>query len=240
MTYPTRDALLACLTIAVLSLIALPGCARGPSPASSRAPATEQRFSDPKSAVDALLAACRTDDEPALLAIFGVNARTMVSTGDPEQDRQRCALLVAAAKQMTRLDPKGPDTLELVVGLDDFPFPIPLVRDSAGWRFDTEQGAQEVIRRRVGADELEAIAVCRTYGATRQPPPGSWRGYNFRVAQGGGALVAYPITYGASGIMTFVESGGRVYEKDLGTKAAKAAEAMKGYTPDATWSIVAD
>jgi len=240
MTSSTRDALLTYLAIGALTLVAVPGCAGRRSPASSRAPATEQRFSDPKSAVDALLAACRTDDEPALLAIFGVNARTMVSTGDPEQDRRRCALLVAAAMQMTRLDPKGPDTLELVVGLDDFPFPIPMVRDGTGWRFDTEQGAQEIVRRRVGADELEAIAVCRTYGATRQPPPGSWRGYNFRVAPGGGGLVAYPTTYGTTGIMTFVGAGGRVYEKDLGPKTVKAAEAMKSSTPDGTWTVVTD
>ena len=71
------------LAIAALGLFLVAGCAkRTPAPA-PRPPATEQRFPDPKAAVDALLAACRTDDEPALLAIFGNEARTMVSTGDP-------------------------------------------------------------------------------------------------------------------------------------------------------------
>jgi hypothetical protein len=222
-----------------LSLLALAGCAGHRRPAAP-SPATEQRFSDPNAAVDALLAACRTDDEPALLAIFGANARAMVSTGDPEQDKQRCALLVGAAKQMTRLDPKGADTLELVVGYDDFPFPIPLVRDASGWRFDTEQGANEILRRRVGADELAAIDVCRAYATTRQPPPSARRGYNFRAAQGTDGLVAYPVAYGSSGIMTFVGVGDRVYEKDLGTKTAQAAEVIKSYPPDGTWSLVTD
>jgi Protein of unknown function (DUF2950) len=234
----TRRAALAILSLLVL---ALGGCTRNPPPAASaRSAGTEQRFADPKAAVDALLAACRTNDDPALLAIFGADARALVSTGDPEQDRERCARLVAAAKQVTRLDPKGPDTLELVVGYDDFPFPIPLVRDAGGWRFDTEEGANEILRRRVGADELEAISVCRAYDTTRQAPSGTWRGYNFRTAQGQGALVAYPVTYGSTGIMTFVAVGGRVYEKDLGEKTAKAVDAMKTYQPDGSWSVVTD
>src|SRR5262245_30393296 len=162
-----------------VSVLLLSGCvARSPAPAPR--PATEERFPDPKAAVDALLSACRTDDEPALLAIFGKDASTLVSTGDPAADRERCRRLVAAAKQMTRLDPKGPDTLELVVGYDDFPVPFPLVRDAGGWRFDTEQGAQEIARRRVGADELEAITVCRAYGRSRERPAGPWWGYEFR------------------------------------------------------------
>jgi hypothetical protein len=113
-----------------LVLLLLAGCTTRSATPASRPPATEQRFPDPKAAVNALLAACRTDNEPALLAIFGDEARTVVSTGDPARDRERCRRFVGAAKQMTRLDPKGPDTLELVVGYDEFPFPIPLVRDA--------------------------------------------------------------------------------------------------------------
>jgi hypothetical protein len=229
------------LAIAPLALLLVAGCVARKSTTVSRPAPTEQRFPDPKAAVDALLAACRTDNEPALLAIFGDEARTVVSTGDPARDRERCRLFVGAAKQMTRLDPKGPDTLELVVGYDDFPFPIPLVRDAGGWRFDTEQGAEEVLRRRVGADELEAITVCRAYERTREQPPGSWWGYNFRAAQGKDALVAYPVAYGSTGIMTFIAGrDGRLYEKDLGDKTDKAVGAMKSYEPDGTWKLVTD
>jgi len=229
------------LALASLALFLVVGCAKRTPPPAPRPPGNEQRFRDPTVAVDALLAACRTDDEPALLKIFGDEARTLVSTGDPARDRERCRRLVGAAKQMTRLDPKGPDALELVVGWDDFPFPIPLVRDAGGWRFDTEEGAQELIRRRVGANELEAISVCRAYERTRQPPPASWWGYNFRAAQGQDALVAYPVAYGSTGIMTFVvASDGRVYEKDLGDKTSKVAATTKGPEPDATWKLVTD
>jgi hypothetical protein len=237
-----RRMALAILPLAILPLVllVLGGCAghRSSSAAAGATP-TEQRFADPKSAVDALIAACRTNDEPALQAIFGNDARALVSTGDPEQDRERCARLVAAAKQTTRLDPKGPDTLELVVGHDDFPFPIPLVRDGSDWRFDTEQGANEIVRRRVGADELEAITVCRAYRTTRKAPPATWAGYHF-AAPGQATLVAYPVTYGSTGVMTFVTAGGRVYEKDLGEDTAKTVAAMKTFPPDATWTIVKD
>jgi hypothetical protein len=263
--------------------------------------------------VDALLAACRSGDEAALLAIFGEEARPLLSTGDVDADRERCRRLDAAAAKMTRLDPKGPDTVELVVGPDDWPFPIPLAKDGKRWRFDTARGAHEIIRRQVGADEIEAIAVCRAYVRAQEAyrsgqgggkvyaqrlksspgkkdglywpatgrgsaspfgpvvaaagddgksdgPRGSWWGYYFRVltAQGaaapggarsyvaggrmtsGFAMVAYPVAYGTSGIMTFIVGpDGRVYEKDLGEQTEAAAGAMSAFDPDATWKLVA-
>jgi hypothetical protein len=240
MTHSTRRTHRMRRTILCLPLLVLAGCAGTRSAATSSRPPTEQRFADPKAAVDALVAACRTNDEPALRAIFGADAATLVSTGDATRDRERCARLVVAANQMTRLDPRGRDTLELVVGHDDFPFPIPLVWDGAGWRFDTEQGAQEIVRRRVGADELEAIRICRAYDRTRRIPPGAWWGYAFRVAEGTDALVASPVAYGSTGIMTFLGTGGRLYQKDLGPKTAQTVAAMKRYQPDDTWTLVPD
>jgi hypothetical protein len=287
------------------------GCASrsaAPSPKPSVA-ATGKSFANPKAAVDALLAACRSGDEAALLAIFGEEAKPLLSTGNAAADRERCQRLDAAAAKMTRLDPKGPDTVELVVGPDDWPFPIPLVKDGRSWRFDTARGAREIIARQVGADEIEAIAVCRAYVRaqetyrTRPGGPkvyaqrllsspgkkdglywpttgtgdaspfgpvvaaagddgkngGSWWGYYFRVltAQGsaapggagsylvggrmtlGFAMVAYPVAYGTSGIMTFiVGSDGRVYEKDLGEKTDALVGAMTAYNPDASWKLV--
>lgn len=226
------------LVAASSALLALSGCARQHAPVASGSVATAQRFAHPQPAVDALIAACRAQDEPALMRIFGVDAASLVSTGDPERDRHRCTLLVEAAGQMTRLDPKGPNMLELVVGLDDFPFPVPLVWDGSGWRFDIEEGAQEIARRRVGASELDAIAVCRAFARTRQVPGAEWHGYGFRTAPGGDAVVAYPAAYGVTGIMTFVGAGGRVYEKDLGTKTLRTIEGMRTYQPDGTWTAV--
>src|SRR5262245_41920218 len=123
------------------------GCASR-APSAKPGPAgTEQGFSSPKAAVDALLTACRGDDEARLVAIFGDRVKPFVSTGDPATDRERCQKLVNAAQEMTRLDPKGPNTLELVVGSDDWPFPIPLVKDDKTWHFDTVEGMKEEIGR---------------------------------------------------------------------------------------------
>lgn len=294
------------------------GCARRapvPAPAPTHTAASEQHFADPNAAVESVLAACRTDDKAALLTIFGEEAREILSAGDEGALHDRCARFVDAAGQMTRLDPKGADALELVVGYDDWPFPIPLVKDASGWRFDTKGGAQELLRRCVGADELEAIAVCRAYVqaqktyasrpregkvkayaqkmasaagrrdglywpstgkrdvsplgpavaaagdyANAKRPPGSWWGYYFRVltAQGvaapggatsyvkdgrmtgGFALVAYPVKYGSTGIMTFiVGEDGRVYEKDLGEQTDQLAAEMRDYNPDTSWQLAA-
>lgn len=148
--------------VTIATFVLLVGCAsRGPTTRS--AAGGEQVFRSPKSAVDALLGACVAQDEGRLLAIFGEQSRGIISAGDPAVDRERCQLLTDAARHTTRLDPKGPNTLQLVVGPDDWAFPIPLVKDSAGWHFDTARGIEEIVRRRVGAGELEAITLCRLY-----------------------------------------------------------------------------
>jgi len=303
------------LAIGLLALVILPDCAqRAPAPAPTRTAATEQRFADPNAAVEAVLAACRADDKAALLTIFGEEAKALVSAGDEGAMHQRCSRFVNAAEQMTRLDPKGTNALELVVGFDDFPFPIPLVKDDGGWRFDTKAGEQELLRRRVGADELEAIAACKAYVlaqnayaarprqgkayaqkiastpgkhdglywkstgkkdqsplgpaiaaagdyANSKRPAGSWWGYYFRIltAQGaaapggarsyvkdgrmtgGFALIAYPVEYRSTGIMTFiVAKDGRIYEQDLGDKTDQIASETNEYNPDGKWRIVSD
>jgi len=215
--------------MAAVALVAS-GCARtslAPAPRT----ATEQRFSDPHAAVAALLDACRTNDERALLAIFGEDSARLVGTGNPDADRDRCRRLVAAAKQVTRLDPAGPDTLELVVGSDDWPFPIPLVRDGQGWRFDSEQGAMEVVRRRVGADELEAIRVSRAYVRAQEE-------YARRHSQGGGQpmyaqkLVSSPGT--RDGLHWPATGPGD--ESPFGPAVAAAGDYSQGKRPPSAWA----
>src|SRR5262249_17650551 len=107
-----------CAAMAAVALVAS-GCART-SPAPAPRTATEQRFSDPPAGVPAWRAACRTNDGRAPLPICGEDSARLVGPGTPDADRARCRRLVAAAKQMPRLDPAGPDTLELVVGSDDW------------------------------------------------------------------------------------------------------------------------
>ena len=277
------------LTILSTTAFVVAGCSsHGPSPKQGP-PGTEQRFSSPKAAVDALLAACRTDDEARLVAIFGDRVKPFVSTGDPATDHERCQRFLSAANEMTRVDPNGPNTLQLVVGSDDWPFPFPLVKDDGSWRFDTAQGMQEVRRRRIGADELEAIRACRVYvlaqeeraartrgtysrdlvggrgkaglawpstgdenvgpvvvatdvTAKGQGPQATWRGYHYRILAGKGGmypLVAYPVEYGWTGVMTFVVGpDGSIHQKDLGAQTAQAASVITSYTPDTTWTRV--
>lgn len=152
------------LPLAILAAAALlgAGCARKP-PAAGPTAGTAPHFATPQAAVDALLAACRANDEARVVAVFGETARPIVSTGDPAADRERCEKLLEAAGQSTRLDPKGADTVEVVVGSDDWTLPIPLVRDASGWRFDVEAGMHEIARRRIGANEIEAITACHVY-----------------------------------------------------------------------------
>jgi len=182
------------IAIIATTAFAFAGCASRSPSAKSAPPGAEQRFSSPKEAVDALLAACRTDDEARLVAIFGEQVKPYVSTGDPATDHERCQKFLAAADEMTRVDPKGPDRLQLVVGSDDWPFPIPLVKEGKRWHFDTAEGMQEVRRRRIGADELEAIKACRTYVLAQEEHAARTRGaysQDLVAARGKGAL-AWP------------------------------------------------
>ncbi len=140
-------------------------CARSvPTSSGTGAPT----FSTPKDAVDALLAACRAKDEAKVVAVFGEQAKPIVSTGDPVADRERCDKLLAASQASLRLDPIAPNTVAVVVGADDWALPIPLVKAGKGWHFDVAAGMQEIRRRHIGANELEAIDACRVYVAAQK------------------------------------------------------------------------
>jgi len=279
-TRTTRHLMLAVLSATTLVVA---GCASR-TPSAKPGPTGEMQFSSPKAAVDALFAACRANDEAKLVAIFGEQVRPFVSTGDPATDQEKCALLLNAANESMRLDPKGPNTLQLVVGSDDWPFPIPLVMVNKSWHFDTSEGMNEVRRRRVGADELEAIKACHTYvlaqrehaahargaysrelvgrrfawptmdretvapltttdvKASGKGPQATWRGYHYRILKSGRGmypLVAYPVEYGWTGVMTFVVGpDGSIHQKDLGAQTAQAAPVLTTNDFDTTWTRV--
>ncbi|HEV7734647.1 MAG TPA: DUF2950 domain-containing protein [Candidatus Binatia bacterium] len=153
-----RRSLLATIAVALL----LSSCAKH-APGSTAATTTGLTFATPKAALDALLAACQANDEAKVIAIFGEEAKPIVSTGDAAADRERCEKLLEASKQSTRLDPTGPETVQIVVGTDDWALPIPLVKAGKAWHFDVAAGMQEIRRRKIGANELEAIAACHVY-----------------------------------------------------------------------------
>ncbi|HTC10397.1 MAG TPA: DUF2950 domain-containing protein [Acetobacteraceae bacterium] len=276
-------------------------------------------FATPDDAVAALLDAARSNDPKQLLAVLGSGSETLINSGDQNADaaaRQKFVADYDAQHKLAEVTP-GHDVLR--VGANDWPMPIPVVLVNGRWQFDTQAGAQEIIDRRIGRNEIAAIRVALTYvdaqrdyfertkqasgkgeyaqrlasrpnkhdglywpvttGEPESPfgplvaqsveegypdDPGTgyripYQGYYFRIlnAQGenapggaksyvtggrmteGFALVAWPASFGASGIMTFlVDQDGVVYQKDLGSGTAAIAAAMARYNPDITWARV--
>jgi len=279
--------------------------------------ADQKTFASPEAAADALQAALKANDEPALITLFGEKHRNLIGTGDRARDAE---VRTRAAEQLQTyrlLSERGPDRRVLLMGTQAWPLPIPLVREAGVWRFATEEGADEIVNRRVGANERNAIFVLRAYlDAQRQfaardrngdgvlqyarkmtsspgrhdglywpadaakgeePSPfgpllalddkymaarkrgDPYLGYHFRIltrqganAPGGAysyvingrmiagfAMVAYPDTYGDSGVMTFIVShNGKVYEKDLGKSTESRAAQMIAFDPGAGWKPV--
>jgi hypothetical protein len=116
-------------------------------------------YASPDEAVQALLQAVTAEDIDALLAIFGEQGRSVVISGDEQDDRAARDNFNTAAQQLNRLEAISDTQQELIVGEDEWPFPIPLVQEDQGWRFDTAAGAEEILNRRIGQNELEAIAM---------------------------------------------------------------------------------
>jgi len=126
------------------------------------APGGEQTFATPNDAIKALRAAIETDDQPALARIFGPQIHELM-TGDKVQDANNEKMF--AAKMAEKCDPvgDGDNKITLVIGDEEWPMPIPLVKADDQWYFDTASGKEEIINRHVGRDEIEAINVCRVY-----------------------------------------------------------------------------
>ena len=122
--------------------------------------AAQRSFASPQAAVDALMEAVRTNDEAALHAMFGPDSSKLLSSGDAVADAKNRAAFSKAYDEANRLDIAHDDEATLVVGKDEWPMPIPLVRDHGRWRFDTKKGADEILARRIGRNELSAIKVC--------------------------------------------------------------------------------
>lgn len=125
------------------------------------AAAQQSTFPNPDAAVDALQRALQANDQDALQRLFGDKYRDVITSGDPAYDAARRADATAALATRKRLEEIGPDRRILRMGAQDWPFAIPLVREGVGWRFATEQGAEELQNRRIGADERHAIYVLR-------------------------------------------------------------------------------
>jgi hypothetical protein len=306
----TRLAIALRFSVAVMGLIAIAAI-------SAIAAATPQKtFATPAAAVEALIAANRGNKIGELFAILGPESAKLIHSGDPVADGHGRTRFVSNYDAAHKLEADGQNKAILIVGADEWPFPIPLIREHDRWRFDTKSGAEEILNRRIGRNELTVIQVCRAYvaaqreyAAMRLGPGGSpeyaqhfisaegrrdglywpvkpgegesplgpliaqaraagyrpgtphvkrrpYYGYYFRLltrqgenASGGArnyvvgdrmtdgfALLAYPATYGDSGIMTFiVNQAGIVYQKNLGPATDRIAQQITQYDPDGSW-----
>ena len=114
--------------------------------------------------------AAETFDVPALKEILGPGGEDLITSEDPVQDKNRAAEFTAKAKEnkFVRVDPKIRTAPRFWWGNDDWPVPIPIVKRKAKWYFDTKEGREEVLRRRIGADELDAIEICRGFVETQK------------------------------------------------------------------------
>ncbi len=283
----------------------------------AQAPA-QRTFATADEAVRALIDTTAAGKLDELLAIFGADGQELIASSDVATAQHNREVFSVAVVEGWHLRDQGSNRKTLIIGNEEWPFPVPLVKSGKGWRFDAAAGREEVLARRVGRNELAAIGTCRTYVAAQgryarqghdgkpaglfattfrsdpdkhnglywpaarnqpQSPLGDlvaqasvdsrslgdrerplpFYGYYFRIltAQGpaasGGAksylvngemsggfsLVAWPATYDASGVMTFVvNQGGIVYQKDLGPETESAVAGITTYDPGPSWQRV--
>jgi hypothetical protein len=129
------------------------------------AQAPQKTFDTSKAAADALVKAAESFDVPSLTQILGPNSRDLVISGDPVIDKSRATDFAGLAreKEQINVDPKDPNHAELVVGNSEWPLPIPLVKRNGKWSYDGSSGRQEILVRRIGENELDAIRICRGF-----------------------------------------------------------------------------
>jgi len=281
------------------------------------AEAKQQIFGTPEEAVRALMTASKAGNTKAMLDVLGPGSRAIVQSGDAVADKAGRERFVKSYEDANKLEKSGDAKAILSTGKDDWPFPIPIVKDAAGWRFDAKQGREEILNRRIGRNELAVIQVAQAYvdaqreyylrnpqndkllhyaqkfvsaqgqrdglyyptkAGERPSPLGPnvesakaagyekgkdaagkavpYHGYHYRILRrqgpdapggaydyiaqgkmiGGHALIAWPATYGNSGVMTFmINHDGVVYEKDLGPDTAALAPKITRFNPNGSW-----
>jgi DUF2950 family protein len=126
-------------------------------------PAENQRgFATPQLAAEALIKAAQTDDVPALLEILGPDGKDLVASADPVRDKTTTGQFAEKASQKHFVSVEK-NTATLQIGNEGWPMPIPIVKREGKWYFDTKAGREEILYRRIGANELDAIQICRGY-----------------------------------------------------------------------------
>jgi len=128
-------------------------------------PETQRTFATPLEAIQATIDAAEHNDATALLQLFGPDGKDILESGDPAQDKDARAEFARSAHEKLQIeqDPTNPDRVTFAVGEQDWPFPVPVVRKDGKWRLDPISGRLEILARRVGRNELDAMEICRGY-----------------------------------------------------------------------------
>jgi len=144
---------------------ALPATPQTSQAATSAQQVVQTKFATPQKAADSLIQAASNYDVPALEKILGPDSKQLLASEDTVQDKNNAAEFAAKARQKTEVsvDPKKPNVATILVGDDSWPLPIPVVKTGNEWMFDTKAGSREMLLRRIGSNELDAIEICRGY-----------------------------------------------------------------------------
>ena len=140
----------------------------------------QKTFASPEAAGEALFEAAKAGDQNALLAVFGPEGKDLISSGDPVKDKDTLKIFVEAYGRMHRWTKNKAGNEVLIVGAENFPFPIPVIQNASGqWSFDTASGKDELLARRIGNGELVAIGVLTEIANAQQ----EYRNQNHQFAQ---------------------------------------------------------
>jgi hypothetical protein len=144
-----------CLVLIVIIVFAMGSAQRVLGAATVK----QKTFSSPEEGVKALIDAAKKNDTKEILEILGADAKSIIESGDPVADNEGRERFVKSYDEANKLVKAGEAEMVLEVGKDEWPFPIPLVKEANGWRFDTKEGKEEIINRRIGRNELDVIQV---------------------------------------------------------------------------------
>lgn len=285
------------------------------APGKERFP-VQKTFASAEDAGKALGTSYKSGDRNTVAGILGDKGLRLVSSGDPVIDRYEREWFLSLYGEGHEVVHEGEDRAVLLLGRDEYPYPIPIVKKGKGWRFDPSEGHEDLLSRRISKAELSAWDMLITYveaqreysrqdhngdgvleyaqrfrsspgqqdGLYWETQPGVapspiapladtiqkegykpskegkmavYRGYFYRILKGQGphapggareyivdgrmtggfALVAFPVRYGISGILTFlVNHDGVVYQKDLGPETVAIGTGMKAFNPDGSWT----
>jgi hypothetical protein len=157
----THHRIIRAIAVTVLCAAAAAGCNR-------QTPPRARTYPTPEDAVKALIAAAKDSKLEQVVSIFGPEGQSLIDSSDAANARRNRDVFVAAAAERWRLEERGAGARMLVIGNEDWPFPVPLVKDGDGWRFDTEAGREEILARRIGRNELAVIQIGHTYVRAQQ------------------------------------------------------------------------